>query len=89
MSRRKSLYDKIFDALGMRYERGYVNTVNYLLRLIREDRKRHCAECLRVKNMIDAQIEKNRDEGAELQVRPSVYRDYRPYIRGRNGKSKI
>lgn len=30
-----------------------------VLRLIREDRKRHCAECLRVKQAIEGQIQKN------------------------------
>ena len=29
-----------------------------LLRLIRDDRKRHCAECQQVKQMIEKQVEK-------------------------------
>ena len=39
--------DITFDLLDLR-----------ILRLIRDDRKRHCAECQRVKTLIEKQIEK-------------------------------
>ena len=39
-------------------ERNGQETVDHILRLIRDDRKRHCAECQRVKQMIEKQVEK-------------------------------
>jgi hypothetical protein len=44
-----------------------------IMHLIRYEQKRKCEECLRVKNLIDKQIEKNRGSDAEAHVRPSCY----------------
>lgn len=58
----KTLREKIMRHNSWLHLQDRRELADYVLRLIREDRRKHCAECLRVKLAIEKQIKKNQED---------------------------
>ena len=53
--------DSFFFCVDTWTQKDWDKAIGGILRLIREDRQKHCAECQRVKTLIDKQIKKNQE----------------------------
>jgi len=72
--KRKSLREKLFDICFNKVHDTIC--LDKVLRLIRNEQKRKCGECLRIKLAIDKQIAKNKKGDIKIKNHASPYADF-------------